>query len=294
MVSVSSNGLKITEELLKNIKSSNLKLFQISVDGNKKIHNNIRKNNNSYNAALKALKLATSILEDTQIVMATTIMKDNLNDICDMLKIAKECKVNTYCVVPLMPSSDHKYDNNEIITPKEKHKIIKNLTKEYLKTYKDYFDLSIVVPPALIPEELRNTRFGNGYLCTFPEMLGIDVDGKVAPCDGLLENKKFELGNLLNEDILKVLDNRIVKKIENIQYNNLLGICSICKFSNICQGGCRVSSYNKYNNFLCPDSICQEMYEAGYFPISSIDKNKKYKELIRGCKDVKKCIFRNK
>ncbi len=287
MVSVSSNGLKINEDILNKIKSPNLKLFQISVDGNEEIHNEIRQNNNSYKSALKALKYAKSILKDTQVVMATTVMRDNLNYICNMLEVAKNCNVDTYCVVPLMPSSDHKYNQSEIITAKEKNDIIRELTKRYLKSYKEFFELSIVVPPALIPEELRNTKFGNGYLCTFPEMLGIDTDGKVAPCDGLLENKKFELGNLCEENIANVVNSSIIQELENIKYTDLVGVCSICKYSKICQGGCRVSSYNKYGNFLCPDSICQEMYEEGYFPSSSIDKNKKYKKIIEGNQNVK-------
>lgn len=281
MVSVSSNGLKINKEILEKIKSPNLKLFQISIDGNKEIHNKIRGNEKSYESAIRALKLAKEILSKTQVVMATTIMKDNLDDICNMLKLAKECKVDTYCVVPLMPSSEHKYDQEEIITAKQKHNVIEELTSKYLENYEDDFELSIVVPPALIPDKIRDKKFGKGYLCTFPEMLGIDSNGKVAPCDGLLDNEEFELGNLTSEKISDVIDNKIIKQLENIDYNDLVGVCSICKFSKICQGGCRVSSYNKYGNFLCPDSICQEMYEEGYFPESSIDKEKEYKEIIK-------------
>ena len=132
------------------------------------------------------------------------------------------------------------------------------------------------VPPALVPKELKDLKFGGGYLCTFPEMLGIDSNGNVAPCDGLLDNKDFNLGNILSNDLENILNNEKISNLLSINYNNLRGVCSICKYVEKCQGGCRVSSLNNYGNFLCPDSLCQAFYSSDVFPIESIDKSKVY------------------
>ena len=283
LISVSSNGLVINEEILLKIKSNNLKLFQISVDGTEDIHNKIRRRQDSYHNAIKALKLASKILgENTQVVMATTIMRDNIAHIPNMLKLAKECKVDTYCLVPLMASSDDKYVQAEDVTTKEKKELFDKVIEIYEKKYKDAFELSLVVPPALIPSQLKNRKFGHGYVCTFPEMLGIDANQNVAPCDGLLDNKQYLLGNLKQKNIKDITENKIIEDLEKIDFNELTGVCSICKYTNICQGGCRVSSFNKFGNFICPDSICQEMYEEGLFPYDSIDVTKEYKPLRKG------------
>lgn len=279
LISVSSNGQVINEKILSEIKSKNLKLFQVSVDGTEQIHNNIRRAD-SYKNAIRALKLASKILDkNTQIVMATTIMKDNIEHIPEMLKLAKECKVDTYCLVPLMSSSDDKYVQAEDITAKEKKELFDKVVDIYEKKYQNDFELSLVVPPALIPKELKNRKFGHGYVCTFPEMLGIDANQNVAPCDGLLDNQNFLLGNIKEKNINNITDNEIMKELENIEWGDLTGVCSICKYTNTCQGGCRVSSFNKFGNFICPDSICQEMYEEGLFPYDSIDITKEYKPL---------------
>lgn len=283
LISVSSNGLVINEEILLKIKSNNLKLFQISVDGTEDIHNKIRRRQDSYHNAIKALKLASKILgENTQVVMATTIMRDNIAHIPNMLKLAKKCKVDTYCLVPLMASSDDKYVQAEDVTTKEKKELFDKVIEIYEKKYKDAFELSLVVPPALIPSQLKNRKFGHGYVCTFPEMLGIDANQNVAPCDGLLDNKQYLLGNLKQKNIKDITENKIIEDLEKIDFNELTGVCSICKYTNICQGGCRVSSFNKFGNFICPDSICQEMYEEGLFPYDSIDVTKEYKPLRKG------------
>ena len=280
MISVSSNGFVINEQILKDIKSDNLKLFQVSVDGTEEVHNRIRRKKDSYKNAIRSLKLASKIFDErTQVVMATTIMRDNIEHIPDMLKLAKECKVDTYCLVPLMASSDDKYVEAEDVSAKEKDDLIKQVVNIYTKKYSKDFELSLVVPPGLIPKEIKDRKFGHGYVCTFPEMLGIDTDGKVAPCDGLLDNKEFILGNLKENKLSEITNNDIIEQLEENDYNKLTGVCSICKYSNICQGGCRVSSYNKFGNFICPDSICQEMYEEGLFPYDSIDIKKEYKTL---------------
>lgn len=281
-VSISSNGMLLNEQIIKNISNFNPKLFQISIDGPKNIHNEIRRNNQSFDKAIEALKFARKYFNNnTQIVMATTISMDNKDYILNMLEIAKQLMVDTYCIVPLMPSSKKKFVSRDISVG-EKDKLIKKISDVYIEQYKNFFEISIVVPPALVPKSIKKLKFGKGYLCTFPEMLGIDSNGIVAPCDGLLDDKKFNIGNILKNDINEILNNKKFLEISNINYNELVGVCSICKYIRDCQGGCRVSSYNNYGNFYCPDSLCQAFYDANIFPDASIDRSKVYKNLKIG------------
>lgn len=280
-VSISSNGMMITSEILKSIAKYCPHLFQISIDGPQMIHNSIRGDSLSFDRAVNALKLARQNLpQETQIVLATTIMCENINSLEDMLEIAKQTGVNTFCLVPLMPSSE-KVIIAQDVPPTQKANTISKIVNLYLQHYKPFYDLSLVVPPGLIPDNLRNTKFGEGYLCTFPGMLGIDINGNIAPCDGLLENSDFSMGNIVTSSINELLQSPIYKKLSNIDYKDLEGVCSICKFTEICQGGCRVSAYNKFNSFVAPDPICQEFFENGFFPISSIDKSKLYRHISK-------------
>jgi len=276
-ISCSTNGLDLPEELIKEIATTKPKLFQVSIDGTKDVHNFIRNNRESFDKAIQTLNLARKYFDDkTEIVMATTLMKENKHDIYNLFKIAKECAVDTFCIVPLMQSASLEVTDVSI---EDKYFLFNELSDFYIENYKNCYEISFIVPPGLIPDSVRNLKFGEGYLCSFPEMLGFDCNGNVAICDGFLENKEFVLGNLKNNDIQSILINKKVVEIESVTINELEGICSVCKFLVKCQGGCRVAAYNRFKSLKAPDPLCKDFFDKGLFNKENIIKSKKYRDI---------------
>lgn len=272
-ISLSTNGLNVSEELLMLLRQFEPRLFQVSIDGLEKKHDMIRNTPNSFRNAIQTLKSAMRLFNDipTTIIMATTLMRDNKNEINNLYDLATEIGVDTYALIPLIPTG--KACPSIDITAKEKMEVIDDLTNHFLNSPKST-ELSLILSPGLIPEKIRHRKYGEGYLCTFPNMIGIDSNGNVAPCDGLLGVSEMNLGNSRSETIENLWNKKTINKIKNISSKELKGVCSICKFLDKCRGGCRAFAYMQTGDYYSPDPLCQEVFDLGLFPSTSL--NRKY------------------
>ena len=268
-ISMSTNGYNVDDELLNNISKFKPQLFQVSIDGIEDTHDKIRNTSGVFKAAYDTLKRAINIFNgtDTNVVMASTLMKDNINEIEQLYKLAYELGVNTYAVIPLMYTG--KATNDMDVSLEEKYNLFNRLSDLYAKKYSST-ELSLIVPPALVPSNLRKGKYGNGYLCTFPHMLGIDSDGKIAVCEGLLDISDMIIGNAKENSISELWNNNLVEKILRESSGELEGVCSKCNYLESCHGGCRANSYYKYGNFYSSDPMCEEFYSNGLFPRESL------------------------
>lgn len=126
-----------------------------------------------------------------------------------------------------------------------------------------------MLPPALVPVWAREQQFGSGYVCTFPDMVAIDSQGRVAPCDKLLNSKSQLLGDLSVSSLkaLYMSDSAAWwRDLSKEPTKNLKGLCRRCCFLNLCCGGCRTLSYVKHGHWNAPDIWCEEAYRCGLFP----------------------------
>jgi len=238
--------------------------LQVSIDAPDESHDEIRGRSGSFNKALDFFEFAKNNCNSKNLVIATTLMKHNYKKIFGMFELCSKLKPSTFCVIPIMPSGKATKDDD--ISVELKKEIFDHLIDEWLMKYQNNFDLSLIIPKGLIPQRFQNTRHGGGYLCSFPHMLGIDSNGNVAPCDGLLDNSEFILGNIRIDSLKKIVNHPSYIKLKNIGETEFEGVCKICKFLPDCQGGCRVEAYNRYRRFTAPDPICQSFYEKGLFP----------------------------
>lgn len=223
----------------------------------------------AFEKSINTLREAVSIFKNTEtnVVMATVVMKDNIDEIEKLYEMAWKMGVNTFAVIPL--SYTGKATNDLDVSIKEKSELFNKLSELYNKKYKST-ELSLVLPPALIPQGVQKGKFGAGYLCTFPHMMGINSDGSVAMCDGLLNVSEMILGNANNQKLSDIWENDLVEEVIKENCGKLKGVCSICKYIDKCRGGCRASSYFKYKDFSHGEPICQEFYDNDLFPVNSL------------------------
>jgi radical SAM protein with 4Fe4S-binding SPASM domain len=123
------------------------------------------------------------------------------------------------------------------------------------------------LPPALVPDEYKKEITETVGFCSFPNILALDANGNVAPCDGLLNCPEYILGNVRRNSLKKIWYNsKRLKKIKSIGREGLKGVCGKCRYNDICMGGCRAAAYLTYGSFRMPDPVCQKLYSVKLFP----------------------------
>ena len=112
----------------------------------------------------------------------------------------------------------------------------------------------------IIPQSLSELDYGGGYVCSFPSLLGINTNGDVAPCDGLLSYKELILGNIREKSLNEIWNHPLMKKLRAIKPKEIKGVCRKCKYLSFCMGGCRARAFLEYGNFEAPNPLCQSFY----------------------------------
>lgn len=269
---ISTNGTFIDKKIAHTLKQlKHLRTLQISIDGLKKTHDLIRGVKGTFDKAINSTMLIREAFRNTEkkITFAMTLMEINKNEVIKVYKLAILLGINVFGLIPLYPVK--RSEKARDVSTKEKYKICQELCKIYEDKNPDT-KLGLLIPPALIPEPLKEVEYGCGYVCAFPGMLGIDANGNVAPCDGLFEYKNFTLGNIRNQPLRKLWNHSLMKRLRKINPKNLTGVCKKCKHLTFCMGGCRARAFIEYGNFKAPHPLCQSFYEEKYFP-TNILKN---------------------
>jgi radical SAM protein with 4Fe4S-binding SPASM domain len=273
---ISTNGTLINKEIVTSLKSlKHLKNFQVSIDGFGKVHDSVRGINGTFTKAVKTLKLAKKELKNAKIAVVFTLMKRNASEVEKVLKLAIQLDVDIFALVLLYPVT--RCSDVEDVTPEEKYKIFQNLYNIYKKNKGTKLKIGILAPPAIIPKSLKNSEYGCGYICTFPSILGIDANGNVAPCDGLLNYKEFILGNIRKNSLEELWNKPLMKRLRKLKPSDIRGVCRSCRYRSFCMGGCRARAFIEYNDFKAPNSLCQNFYNKGLFLKENIRNNNEKK-----------------
>ncbi len=264
-ISISSNGAILSKDILEKVKDIPFTLFQISLDGTKKIHDSIR-GEGSWEKAIKAIKLAKSTLKGN-IGIGTVIAKKNWDSIDKILSSGAAAGADTFTLLCLILSG--RADESQNPDPKEFMTSVKLAFNEYKKLEpKLNLAKDTTVPPGLIPGAWRKKMIHMTFApCSFPYYLGINAEGSVAPCDGLFNIEEMIVGNIREKPLVEIWEkSKLLKELRKINPSDLKGVCKKCIYRDYCGGGCRAHAFIKYKDFTMPDPVCQSVYEAGLFP----------------------------
>lgn len=252
---ISTNGTLVNSKIIERLKLlKHLRTFQISIDGLRKTHDSIRGAKGTFDKAIDTIKLAKRKLKNTKITIISTLMQENANEMDKLLKLAIKLKVDNFGIVTLYPIK--RYPDAKDISTLQKYKIFKKLSEIYTKE-RPKLNIGLLVPPAIIPQSLSELEYGGGYVCSFPSLLGINANGDVAPCDGLLDCKELILGNIREKSLNEIWNHPLMKKLREIKPEEIKGVCQKCKYLSFCMGGCRARAYLEYGNFKAPNPLCQ-------------------------------------
>jgi len=256
---ISSNGTPINGRIIAKLdRLEHLKNFQVSIDGLDGTHDQIRGRAGSFTAAINAVRLAVTGLRRPKKVVVCTLLPDNLNQIEELVGTLDELHLDSFCLVPLYPVK--REEGLHDVSTEDKHAALERLTKLRPRNLR----IAVLTAPAIIPHALQQTGSGCGYLCSFPSILGIDADGSVAPCDGLLDHPPSVLGNVRDSTLEELWQHKLMRELRDIQPHEIRGVCGQCEHIEFCAGGCRARAFLEYGDFRAPNPLCQAFADAGF------------------------------
>lgn len=241
---------------------TNIKVLQVSIDGLEATHNSIRGEKDAFKRSFEFIEKIKKSNRNILIGVAFTLMKKNYKDIIDVYEYCNHKSIDIFSIIPvqLMGRSQKEY----MLEAKELKYVFDELVsykhENNLKT-----ELNFMVSPALVPAEMKGSKYEEGYVCTYPYSVAIDAEGKCAICDGLLDHAEFVYGDY-STGIENIYQSDVFKISAPEDKKDMRGVCSICKLFEKCGGGCRADAYLMTGNLNASDNLCQSFYDAGVFP----------------------------
>lgn len=234
---VLTNGTLIGRSEAKKLKSLGVDYVQISLDGTKEIHDNIR-GNGSFDRAAGGLRelIAQGIYTD----VSFTAQRGNLNELKKLARFCYELGVDKLWFDRVVIPSDE--DINDLsLTKGEYDKLCRQAARLNKKQM-----ISCARALQFIPCKNKNI-----YSCTAGDrLLAILADGSVMPCRRL----PTVVGNVKEKDLLLIY--RDSPELIKLRNSDIPEQCKSCDFSERCRGGAKCITYAKTGRYDLPDPDC--------------------------------------
>jgi len=237
-VSVVSNGLLLTRDLIEKLNKVELDTFWVSLDGLEENHEMLR-GKTTFKKALDSLKLLNNYYEG-KTAIRISLNKYNVGEYKELIKIAEEYNIDLIRFTPILSfgrakNEDLAIDQNQYID------FLKNIRKVKSK-------VEIVYPNKPTPQKIWIGTNGFGCHCG-KEAIWIDEIGNYSPC--IFWGDKYILGNIKEKSYMDLWNDSLISA-------NIIGnkICQNCKNYKVCRGGCRFRALSEFGNLDDVDPLC--------------------------------------
>jgi len=247
-----TNGTLLTSAKAKAIYDTGVRRLQISLDGKKETHNNIRNKSFAYDKALEGIINASKAGIDVTVSM--TLMQSNREDFEDVIKAAirngaKKVGFKTYVPDKKLGANDPEYmDAKDALS----------VFEDTGKLIEKYSDKITILTSDVLWEIVKQdnpakeiARQQNKYLtgCSAGyRALSVLSDGTVYPCRRLpipIGNIKEGIVNLIiNSEVMQEL-----RDLDKMKKNTLCDKVSHCR-------GCRAVAYAVTGDYMAKDPMC--------------------------------------
>ncbi len=273
-LTIATNGTLISEKVAQKLKEVGIRYAEISLDGpNPEVHDEFRGVKGAFNAAIRGIKNAKAV--GLSVGIATTATHENLDTIPEMIKLARELKVDRFIVFNFIPTGRGRDIISEDLTPEEREELLKYLYKEWQKgdlqifsTCPAYSRISLTMTEAQQSGKVSPTHFAEmelpaefgGAAKALTEFIGgcgagriycsIEHNGDIQPCVFI----PVKVGNVIKDGFVNVWKNSpILNALRDRDAKEYA--CHTCPFRYVC-GGCRARAYAYHGDLLAPDPGC--------------------------------------
>lgn len=233
-------GVVLTDEKTKKLKDSGIKRVSVSIDGmDATTHDFIRREKGVFDKAISAIK--TLKTHGIEFQINTTVTRNNLDQLEDIIKLAKEHGAVSFHPFFLVPTGRARHLKDQEISPQQYEKTLNFL-------YKLSKDSSISIKPTCAPHYFRQAQTGGclgGKSFAF-----ISSSGKVQIC-GFLE---VECGDIRERDFSDIWrESAVFNHLRD--YAKYKGKCAECEYLQTC-GGCRARAYEATGDYMQEEPEC--------------------------------------
>lgn len=249
LVSVSSNGYKLSKDDIENIKKYNLKI-SISLEGTEKTHDDVR-GKGSYRRAINSLaKLFKAKV--SKIYTRTNLMPSNLNDVGHIIDVAKKyngiAKFN-YC----KPSGRAAINITSLISmrdTKEYFHALQVLNRKENNPYVSLDEIMMIDQPTTIDD----LKYGELICGAGKKSIHIATDLGVSPC--VFMGPKFKQGKyLMDGNLSNFWSGNLGSAFSDMRELKKPSDCNSC--SRVCAGECpAMRGFSNQGNYLGTDPLC--------------------------------------
>ena len=237
-ISLVSNGLLITNELVQELNQKELDTIWISLDGLERTHELIR-GNGTFKKTMAALQILQKTYRSKKGIKVT-LNKYNIGEYQKLINIAEELKVNFIRFTTLLPYG------------RAKDKGLTISQDQYINFLSEIQQIKSSVE-IMHPNKTNNSKFwvnSNDFGCHCgKESVWIDEIGGFYPC--FFWGEYYYLGSIKNSSL-----EELWKKSLNITNFNGNETCKKCYNYSNCRGGCRVRVLDELGNLDDVDPLC--------------------------------------
>lgn len=280
-LTISTNGTLITPEKAALLKAANVAYVGISLDGIGAVHDEFRRKEGAFDAAVRGFKNCHEVKQKTGLRL--TLTRHNVENIEQILDFIEDQEIQRVCFYHLVPAG--RGSELQVLEPEEARHAIDTLIARVEAWHKQGIDreLLTVTQPAdgaylLVRMERENhpnlaearrllAWNGGGANSSGRGIANIDTRGDVHPDqfwqDMLLGNVKqmpfskiWDGGNEGSAEILATIRSIGLLSLEERQAR-MTGPCAVCKWFTICGGGFRTrAAFANYGDLWGSDPGC--------------------------------------
>ena len=269
-ISIATNGTLITEGVAKKLKEIGVRYVEVSIDSPyPEIHDEFRGIPGAWDRAIRGIKNAKKA--GLEVGIATTVTKLNYHDMPELIRLAKDLKVDRVIAFNFIPTGRGRDIINLDLSPREREELLEYFYNEWMSSGLQIFSTSPIYAVislrnadkkgVLSPTHFAELAIPEEYLplgYALGEFLGgcgagriycsIEHNGDIYPCVFL----PIKVGNVIKDGFLKVWhESPILEMLRDRDHY----ACSSCPYRYIC-GGCRARAYAYFNDIRGPDPSC--------------------------------------
>lgn len=241
-----SNGSFLDDELIALLKKTNVAFVQLSLDGKKEMHDELRAPGDYDRVLSTAERLEKSGIKT---YISFTANQKNFRDLPHIAKKCRKRRITKLWSDRIVPIGNGEELKELVITA--------DLLKKYVKTLKkaqgNWFT-RLYYPKTQVTMN-RALQFlyskGSYYSCSAGNsLITVDEFGNVMPC----RRMPISCGNIKDSSLWEIYQNHEI--FRDLRIERIPSECSHCQYAIWCRGGAKCQSYATYHSYQKRDPAC--------------------------------------
>ena len=247
---LATNGMLIDKTIADKIKATGIERVSVSLDGaTSEVHNKLRKQDGSFQAAIKGIECLRQAGVPFQINI--TLTRYNVGQLDNIFVLAQKLgavAVHLFMLVPV--GCGEEFAEADRLSPEEYEQVLKQVAQ---KESTEKIEIKVTCGPhyerVIRESKPEHKRMSRGCLAG-SGVLFVNHTGQVFPCGYL----PVDCGNISqtllqqiwteNPDLAKMCDTKQLK-----------GKCGVCDYASVC-GGCRARAFAATGDYMAAEPAC--------------------------------------